>query len=384
MSEISPEKQGKQISGGTAFANNRKVVLLHDEVSKKTFRLNKERLVIGSVDSVDVRLSGDGVAPIHAVIELNRDSKTDSFSPAIYDLASESGVSVNGSKVVTHLLKDGDQITIGRHKLSFKLEDLARVTPAAKVEESEGRKLFMNPDEDLGSLILQDGYEVQQIFDYSPTTKTALQVVMSWMETVLDVEHFVDQKTVSIGITQDCDFGIPPVLTADKFPLVTQTPGGYILHIDRKMTGVVQRKGELKQLDELRGVASEHGQAVGIEKDDFAKISIDDISFYLSFTAAPPKLKPSKMLERDPLLIKIFLTSLLLTVVTVTGLMRMHVSQTLDAEQIPEEDRDDSLSAGEVSVPTGSRENRRYFRGQAQGTNGQASAGSDGDAESSA
>lgn len=316
---------------------NRKVIFLHSEASKQTHRLHKERLVIGSIESADVRIAGDGVAPIHAVLELNHDPKTDSFNPAIYDLASESGVFVNGAKVVTHLLKEGDAITIGRHHLAFHLEDLARVSPAAKVEESsEGRKLFLNPEEDLKPLLLQDGYDIQQIFDYRPTHKPALEVVMSWMETILDVRHFADQKTITLGSKKGSDFGIPPVLSSSKYPLVTRTPGGYILHIDPKMRGVVQRKGELKALEDLRGVADEFGMAVGIEKDDFAKISIDDVNFYLSFTAAPPRLKPSKMLDRDPLMIKIFLTSLVLSLVTVTTLMKVHVPQNLDAEQIPE------------------------------------------------
>src|SRR6185437_2175378 len=76
--------------------------------------------------------------------------------------------------------------------------------------------------------------------------------------------------------------------------------------------------------------------AVGIARDDFAKISVGDVDFYLSFTIAPPKLKQSKMLERDPLMIKLFLTSLLLTGLTVGGLMSAHVPQTIDAEQIPD------------------------------------------------
>jgi pSer/pThr/pTyr-binding forkhead associated (FHA) protein len=324
------------VANSTPFAQNRKVFLLSSETSKKLYRLHKERLVIGSVESADVRLTGDGIAPIHAVLEMNHDSNTGSYSPTIYDLASDSGIFINDTKVVTHLLKDGDLIQIGRHKLRFGLEDLARMSTPTKSEESEGRQLFMNPEEDFSPLLLQENYEIQQIFDYSPTTKSALQVVMSWMDTVLDVEHFVDQPVITIGSTPDCDFGIPPTLSSIKFPLVTQTQGGYILTLDPKMRGVVQRKGELKPLDELRGIAGDYGQTVGLEKGDFAKIAIDDMDFYLSFTVAPPRLKPSKMLERDPLLVKIFMTSLILTAVTVTGLMNAHVPQTIDAEQIPD------------------------------------------------
>lgn len=319
-----------------AFGKSKKVVFLSSEAGGSTYRLHKERIVLGSVESADVRLTGDGIAPIHAVLELTHDAKTGAYKPAIYDLASDTGVFVNGKKVVSQLLKDEDELMLGRHKLRFRLEDLARVTPAAKIQESEGRKLFLNPDEDLKPLLLQEGYEVQEIFDYRPTSKPAIEVVMSWMDTVLDVEHFVDQKTITLGTRKSCDFAIPPLLSSDNYPLVTRTPGGFILNLDSKMSGVVQRKGELKNLDDIHAMAGSHGRAVGIDKDDFAKITVGDIHFYISFTAAPPRLKPSKVLERDPLFFKICLTSLVLSAITFTALMNAHVPQNLDAEQIPE------------------------------------------------
>src|SRR4051812_46881106 len=66
------------------------------------YRLNKERVVLGSVVSSDVRLVGEGIAPIHAVLEFGAQG------PTVYDLASESGVFVNGKKTVTQILKVGD------------------------------------------------------------------------------------------------------------------------------------------------------------------------------------------------------------------------------------------------------------------------------------
>src|SRR5690348_7302957 len=98
------------MTGSTSQAaspKSRKVVLLHSDATKQTYRIHKDRLVIGSVESADVRLTGEGIAPIHAILELNYDERTSSCSPAIYDLASETGVFVNGKKVVTQLLKDG-------------------------------------------------------------------------------------------------------------------------------------------------------------------------------------------------------------------------------------------------------------------------------------
>src|SRR4051812_20522236 len=74
------------------------VLTLLTPEGEKTFRFDKERVVIGSVISADLRLSGDGVAPLHAVLEAGK-------APVIYDLASETGIFVNGTKVVTHSLR---------------------------------------------------------------------------------------------------------------------------------------------------------------------------------------------------------------------------------------------------------------------------------------
>src|SRR6478609_6708816 len=80
---------------------------------ERVFKFDKERIVLGSVVSADVRLSGDGVEPIHAVIEM---ASGPDLEPTIYDLASETGVFVNGKKVITQVLENDDEITIGRAK----------------------------------------------------------------------------------------------------------------------------------------------------------------------------------------------------------------------------------------------------------------------------
>jgi pSer/pThr/pTyr-binding forkhead associated (FHA) protein/outer membrane biosynthesis protein TonB len=314
---------------------DRKVIVLSGGIqgeAKKTFRLDKERIVLGSVVSADVRLSGDGVEPIHAVLELLPE-------PVIYDLASETGVFVNGAKVVTHPLKSGDEITIGRSYLKFAVEDRAQATSQVgreRVRDSDGRKLFLNPDEDFKPLLLEENSD--QIFDYRPCQKTALEVVMSWHGTILDIEHFVREKSVTIGVENRADFGIPPLLSSSNHPVVTRKGEDFVLHLDSQMKGVMQRRGKLLSLNELLNTAvkGQHGYEVPIEKDDFAKISIGEIAFFFSFTQAPPRLKRGRVFDRDPLFRKIFSASLVLTALTLYGLSTLRVVPNLEAEQIPE------------------------------------------------
>ncbi|OFZ21510.1 MAG: hypothetical protein A2X94_08975 [Bdellovibrionales bacterium GWB1_55_8] len=300
---------------------DRNVVVL-TQGPDRVLRLDKERIVLGSVVSADVRLVGDGIAPIHAVIEFSGTTAT------IYDLASETGVFVNGRKVVTQGMNPGDKIIIGSRELEFRIES-ALAADRERFWQSEGRKLFVNPAEDFTPLLLESERDVQQIFDFRPTQKQALEVVMSWSEVILDVAHFVQEKAVLIGDRRECHFAIPSVLSSRVHPLVSRLGETYVLNIDPRMKGVIFANGEIQPL-------SRFGQQVTLARDGFAKISVDDVSFYLSFTAAPPRLRTGKMLERDPLLTKIFVSSMLLTGLIVFSLLSAHVPANIEAEQIPE------------------------------------------------
>ncbi|MDR3608270.1 MAG: AgmX/PglI C-terminal domain-containing protein [Oligoflexia bacterium] len=302
----------------------------------KAFRLHKERLVIGSVVSADVRLSGEGIAPIHAVLEVSNPSHAAGAvigEAKIFDLASESGVFVNDQKIVVQDLHSGDKIRIGSYELALQVDELVNLLKKEPTQEIEGRQLFLDPNEDFSPLLLEDERGVRQIFNYKATQKRALEVVMSWRDTVLDVEHFVSEKTVTVGTTRKSDFGIPPLLGSKTYAIASRTGGEeFTLNLDAKMRGVVQRKGRLETLEELRG----SGGQLALGNDDFAKLSIGEVDFYLSYTAAPPTLKTRQLFDSDPLFFKIFLGSMAMTAAVVAALVNINVTPMVDAEQVPE------------------------------------------------
>jgi TonB family protein len=294
-----------------------------------SLRLQKPRLVIGSVESADLRLGGDGVSPIHAVLELTREGNPEGvIEPMIFDLASETGVRVNGGGVVTGPLQHGDVIEIGRHRLAFSIARLDHVDPPIMVRAGND-KLFRREDEDFSSLLSEEPPETE-IFDYSAANKTALEVVMSWRGLILDIEHFMDQKQVRIGDSRKSDFGIPAVLSSNTHVLVSNTGGQYQLHIDPKMKGVLHRKGRLERVESLASSAIPFGQS------EFAKISAGEVDFYLAFTSAPPRLRPGSDRRRDAFFVRTMGLSLLFTGAIFFSLSRMSIPQQIEAEQLPE------------------------------------------------
>ena len=174
--------------------------------------------MIGTVVSADVRLTAPDVAPIHAVLEIEGAPSQPSGQATIYDLASESGVFVGTERVVTRRLKPGDRITIGGVELGFSVDELSDILArgGSRTRETglDGRKLFLDPERGLLGAAAPRGrrpcpadLRLQALRD-----ARALEVVMAWKGTILDVEHFVKEREVTIGSSRENDFGIPPIL----------------------------------------------------------------------------------------------------------------------------------------------------------------------------
>jgi outer membrane biosynthesis protein TonB len=298
---------------------------------KKVYRLHKDQIVIGSMVSTDVQIQGDGISPIHGVIEIHESGKA-----TIYDLASLTGIFVNGVKGVTMPLKTGDEITLGRITLKFSVEDPATWSTGKRVKETDdGRKLILPDDEDLKPLLLEEGKNFEEIFDHRPTNRGALEVAMSWSDSILNVEHFVDREQIHIGSDPGNDFTIPPLLPSGHYPLVNRHQDGlYAVTLDPKMKGVVQRQGQIFQLDQMRAMLG--NSPLILARNEFAKISVADIDFFLSYTAAPPQLKTRKLFENDPYFLRILGTSLAFFGMMIGIVMKLDPPKPLEVEQLPE------------------------------------------------
>ncbi len=304
----------------------------------RIYRHTKDRIVIGAVVSADVHLQGDGISPIHAVIEISTEENGGPRA-VIFDLASDTGVFINGTKHVTAALKTGDEITIGRFRMKFAVEDrtaepIERTRTDPGLASARAREFSDSVQEDLAPLNLQDGREVYEIFDYRPASKQALEAVMSWSATILDVEHFVDEPNVTIGADRNADFAIPSSLSSMLYPIASKGGDGYQLSLDPSMKGVIQRQGQLMSLEQFRQVTGSNTLNLG--KNEFAKVQIGEIDFYFSYTAAPPKLKARRLLERDPFMRNMLFASFGLTAAVVIAASNVQLSQNIEVEELPE------------------------------------------------
>lgn len=260
--------------------------------------------MIGAVDSADIRLKAPHISPIHAVIEV---TVGDPAVITVFDLASDSGVYLNGAKVVASALRPGDLLRFGDVELSFdRIEDGSMEGVWPGEEEGEHENIFEQPDPD----------------------ERSLEVVFSWSGSILDVKHFPWGSDVWLGESRHSDFVVPKLFSKKSFQLLSRAKEGALprLKLDTGMRGVLKSGGALKPLQSL-------GESVDFKPGDFAKISVGELDFFLSSTASPPRMRRARVFARDPLFLRVLVSSLLFTAVMIVSLLSFRVDRTVDMEQ---------------------------------------------------
>ena len=84
-----------------------------------SYSLSDEETLIGRTPTTNITLIDEGISREHALIL--HDSETGTYT--IEDLQSTNGTKVNGKRVRSHELKDGDEIEIGHTVFQFTLGD---------------------------------------------------------------------------------------------------------------------------------------------------------------------------------------------------------------------------------------------------------------------
>ena len=114
-----------------------KLVVINDDSIPQEFPLEQKRVNLGRDQTNDVCLSDKSVSRHHATIVR---IFTECF---LEDEKSTNGTLLNGRLIHKHILKHGDEVTIGKYKLRFEVAE----APEQEVEDLD-RTVVLNPGVD--------------------------------------------------------------------------------------------------------------------------------------------------------------------------------------------------------------------------------------------
>ena len=258
--------------------------------------VDQDRFVVGSLTSNQLTIRGEGVEPIHALIEKKEDGAWQ-----VTDLGAEVGVLVNGAKVaVEQPLAFGDSIKLGAAEivLQEKRETAVDLPPPPIVER--GAAPAGSPDAQPAAAARQKIPQRRRKADllFSPRfakpTGRVLEVVAYWGESVLDIEHFSPRiegkRQVTVGDPQHADFIAVGPRSISKHVVATVSDSGYTLRLASGMTG---------RLRTSKGAKNVADGKYRMGRDDIAHLTYGPIRYFFIFTS-PPSLRMPKRGIRDP------------------------------------------------------------------------------------
>ncbi len=149
------------------------VVLAGNDIGRK-YEINKTEISVGRSEESDIKIDDPDVSRNHAVVE----ARPNAF--IITDLESTNGMLINGSKMKTHRLVDGDRIQLGNVTiLKFNYLD--------DIEESFNEQLYNAANKDYLTQIYNKKYFVDRFkmeFSYSKRHEVPLSLI------IFDLDHF--------------------------------------------------------------------------------------------------------------------------------------------------------------------------------------------------
>jgi len=182
--------------------------------------------------------------------------------------------------------------------------------------------------------------DLEKAFE-APDHARELEVTALWGDHILDVSNYVDPITLNVGESPRNEYIIPSVGIPDEFPLVTiEEDGTAYLAFTADMSGTVRARDKIYTIADLKEEKfikkfSEY-YVLALKQDDFAKLNIGTVSFFILYVKPAPRIKPAPMFEKDALLMRTSIGSLLFLLLLFGGVSLVPKPKPVTIEMIPE------------------------------------------------
>lgn len=261
----------------------------------RTEVLAEQTIKIGKLSSSHVRIDDESVSRMHAVVEVNGPNEV-----VILDLGSATGTYVNGEPITKRKLNTGDQLQLGSVRVVVTIAGQAAPAAAAP---AAGPAQPRAP--------VQSG----PLFDDEEETsggRRALEVLVMWGTTVVDVQHFEGAGTYAIGETDAVNqFVRADLISDDPYPLAVTDGSDMQVNVPDGIQGEVMLDGKVYGLDELKAagkltrssVARSH--TLRLPARARCRLVFGELSILVnSVPAAPPIQRAGFVNQLDPQLLR--------------------------------------------------------------------------------
>lgn len=182
--------------------------------------------------------------------------------------------------------------------------------------------------------------ELERAFE-TPGHARELEVTAMWGDHILDVSNYADTCVLNIGESPRNEYIIPSVGIPDEFPLVSiEEDGTAYLAFTGDMVGTVRTRDKIYSINDLKDekFIRKSGDyfVLPMKQDDFAKLAIGTVNFFILYVRPAPRIKAAPFFESDALLMRTAIGSILLFLFLVVGLSFIPQPIPVTIEQIPE------------------------------------------------
>ena len=205
-----------------------RLILTFNKQVIKEFPFAKDGMTVGRKPENDIQIDNLAVSSFHARID-----KTGSDF-ILTDLQSTNGTFIKDKKIVTHKLKHGDNVVIGKHVLLFLASEKGAVEKAVESE----------PTMDMDKTMMLDTAKQREMLAKAQATAGAKPVaaekigVLSFLEGSMEGEIELVKKLTRVGKSENSEVKLSGLMMGATAATISKRPSGYTISFAGGMTKV--------------------------------------------------------------------------------------------------------------------------------------------------
>ena len=203
-----------------------RLILTFNKQVVKEFPFAKDGMTVGRKPENDIQIDNLAVSSFHARID-----KTGSDF-IITDLQSTNGTFIKDKKIVTHKLKHGDNIVIGKHVLLFLASEKGTADVAADESMDMDKTMMLDTAKQREMLA-----KAQATAGKKPAAAEKIGV-LTFLEGSVEGEIELVKKLTRIGKSENSEVRLSGMLMGATTATISKRPSGYTISFAGGMTKV--------------------------------------------------------------------------------------------------------------------------------------------------